>query len=173
MSRRAPRALPGDSLRSCSSARREGAALPLAGGTRPHRPRGTSRPPRLASAAAGSRPRTGCSRQPAASRPGSAQGRGSGRRPRPGVTKWRLLFVCRRRRFHPPCPAPGPRLPPPPRPPGSDPHRCSEGGRAKRARAKLSRLDPQRDPSSAFPHWTKWRPATPPPAFIYGQASPT
>lgn len=55
---------------------------------------------------------------PAVSPPGSAQGRGS-RRPRPGVTKWRLLFVCRRRRrrFHPPCRVPRPRLPPPPRPP--------------------------------------------------------
>lgn len=54
---------------------------------------------------------------PAVSPPGSAQGRGS-HRPRPGVTKWRLLFVCRRRRFHPPCRPPRPRLPPPPRPPG-------------------------------------------------------
>lgn len=103
-----------------------------------------------------------------ASPPGSAQGRGN-RRPGPGVTKWRLLFVWRRaaasirpagHRDRGCC------LPPALR--GEDPHRCLEGGRAKGARAKLSRLDPQRDPSSAFPHWTKWRPATTPPAFIYG-----
>lgn len=58
----------------------------------------------------------------------------------------------------------GYRLPPALR--GEDPHRCSEGGRAKGARAKFSRLDPQRDPSSTFPHWTKWRPATAPPVHI-------
>lgn len=58
----------------------------------------------------------------------------------------------------------GCRLPPALR--GEDPHRCLEGGRANGARAKLSRLDPQRDPSSAFPHWTKWRLGTTPPAFI-------
>lgn len=74
-------------------------------------------PPRIASHAAGSRPRTGSSRQPAASPPGSARGRGS-RRPRPGVTKWRLLFVCRRRCFQPPCQAPRPWLPPPAPPSG-------------------------------------------------------
>lgn len=44
ISRLAPRAMPGAWLRSRSSARPEGPALPLADGMPPHRPRGTSHP---------------------------------------------------------------------------------------------------------------------------------
>lgn len=116
----------GVSLRSVSSTLPEGAALPRRGRGRLHTtPEVPPARSRLASPGekAASRLLRAVRGLPAWSPPGSPQPHGS-RRPRPSFTKWRPLFVRRRRAPPLPSALPGAVTAPPPALRGEGPHRC-------------------------------------------------